>query len=102
MPFLVVTNGMSNLIRAEGSPWYSMTCMVAEAIVNTVFDPLFIFAFHWGIFDAALATVLGQIFSFALAIRYLWRFKTIHLEKCSFQLDVRESLKTCGMGISPS
>ena len=63
MPFLIVTNGMSNLIRADGSPRYSMTCMVAGAIVNTILDPLFIFVFHWGICGAALATILGQIFS---------------------------------------
>lgn len=79
-----------------------MTCMVAGAIVNTILDPIFIFAFHWGIFGAALATVLGQIFSFVLAIRYLWHFKTIRFEKSSFQLSVKESLKTCGMGISSS
>lgn len=102
MPFLIVTNGMSNLIRADGSPRYSMTCMVAGAIVNTVLDPLFIFAFHWGIFGAALATVLGQIFSFVLAVRYLWHFKTIRFEKSDFRLDLKESLRTCGMGVSSS
>lgn len=102
MPFLIVTNGMSNLIRADGSPRYSMTCMVAGAIVNTILDPLFIFVFHWGICGAALATILGQIFSFLLAVSYLRRFKTIRFEKSCFRLSVMESLKTCGMGISSS
>lgn len=74
MPFLIVTNGMSNLIRADGSPRYSMTCMLAGAIVHTILDPIFIFAFHWGIFGAALATVLGQVFSFILAVCYLWGY----------------------------
>ena len=59
MPFLIVTNGMSSLIRADGSPRYSMTCMIAGAVVNTILDPLFFFAFRWGILGAALATVLG-------------------------------------------
>lgn len=102
MPFLIVTNGMSTLIRADGSPKYSMTCMVAGAIVNTILDPIFIFAFHWGMFGAALATVLGQVFSFLLAIRYLWHFKTIRFEKSCFRLDTKEMWKTCGMGISSS
>ncbi len=102
MPFLIVTNGMSNLIRADGSPRYSMICMVSGAIVNTVLDPIFIFVFRWGIFGAALATILGQILSFAIAVRYLWRFKTIRFEKSSFQLSVKESLKICSMGISSS
>ena len=102
MPFLIITNGMSSLIRADGSPRYSMTCMVTGAIVNTILDPIFIFIFHWGIFGAALATILGQILSFIFAIRYLWRFKTIHFEKSCFQPNVKECLKTCSMGISSS
>ena len=102
MPFLIVTNGMCNLIRADGSPRYSMTCMVIGAAANTILDPIFIFMFRWGIFGAALATVLGQILSFAFAVRYLWRFKTIHFQKSFFLPDVKESLKTCSMGISSS
>ncbi|MCI8454289.1 MAG: MATE family efflux transporter [Lachnospiraceae bacterium] len=102
MPCLIVTNGMSNLIRADGSPRYSMICMIAGAIVNTILDPIFIFIFHWGIFGAALATVLGQIFSFVLAVYYLWHFKTLRFEKSSFHLSIKESLKTCSMGISSS
>ncbi len=84
MPFLIVTNGMSNLIRADGKPKYSMVCMVMGAIINTILDPIFIFACDWGIAGAAWATVIGQIFSFTLALRYLWRFQTIHFEKKSF------------------
>lgn len=102
MPFLIITNGMSNLIRADGSPRYSMACMVLGAIANTILDPIFIFIFHWGIFGAALATILGQILSFIFAIRYLWHFKTIHFQRKNFQLKVKECLKTCSMGISSS
>lgn len=79
MPFLIVTNGLSNLIRADGSPRYSMLCMVSGAIANTILDPIFIFVCRWGIFGAALATVIGQILSFVLAVAYLWKFKTIDL-----------------------
>lgn len=102
MPFLIITNGMSNLIRADGSPRYSMACMVLGAIANTILDPIFIFIFHWGIFGAALATILGQILSFIFAIRYLWHFKTIHFQRNNFQLKVKECLKTCSIGISSS
>ena len=47
MPLLVVINGMSNLARADGSPKYSMTCMLVGAIVNTILDPIFIFVLKW-------------------------------------------------------
>ncbi|MEI3304641.1 MAG: MATE family efflux transporter [Dysosmobacter sp.] len=100
MPFLILTNGISNLIRADGSPRYSMLCMVAGAIVNTILDPVFIFGLGWGVFGAALATILGQFLSFILALRYLWHFRTIELTKACFRLRPRDNLRTLYMGIS--
>ena len=100
MPFLIVTNGISNLIRADGSPRYSMLCMVSGAIANTILDPIFIFVCDWGVFGAALATVLGQILSFVLAVRYLWKFRTIRFRKADFRPDLGNYLRTFSMGIS--
>lgn len=102
MPFLIITNGVSSLIRADGSPRYSMLCMMIGAIVNTILDPIFIFVFHWGIWGAALATIVGQILSFFCAIRYLWHFKTVHFKKDHFRPNIKEGLQTCSMGISSS
>ena len=100
MPFLIVTNGLSNLIRADGSPKCSMLCMVSGAVANTILDPILIFICDLGVFGAALATVMGQILSFALAVGYLRKFKTIHLVIGDFRLSLRSTLKTFGMGIS--
>lgn len=100
MPFLIMTNGISNLIRADGSPKYSMACMVTGAIINTLLDPVFIFAFKWGVMGAALATVLGQVVSFFLAVFYLKKFKTIKLTKSCFKMNFKDNLKTLCMGIS--
>lgn len=100
MPFLIVTTGLSNLIRADGSPRYSMLCMVSGAIANTILDPIFIFVCRWGIFGAALATVIGQILSFVLAVAYLWKFKTIRLGRGDFRVTFRDTLRTFAMGIS--
>ena len=100
MPFIIVTTGLSNLIRADGSPRYSMLCMVSGAIANTILDPIFIFVCRWGIFGAALATVIGQILSFVLAVAYLWKFKTIRLGRDDFHVTIRDTLRTFAMGIS--
>lgn len=100
MPFLILTNGISNLIRADGNPKYSMVCMVAGAVANTVLDPIFIFVFQWGVFGAALATILGQILSFLLAVRYLWHFQTVRLEKPCFRMKFRDNVRTLYMGTS--
>ena len=62
-PFLIVTTGGSNLIRADGSPKFSMICTLTGAIINTILDPLFIFVLDMGMAGAAWATIIGQIAS---------------------------------------
>ena len=83
-PFLIANTGMSKLILADGSPNYSMTSMLIGAIVNTILDPVFIFVFKMGMTGAALATIIGQIISFCISLRYMFHFKNIKLSKSSF------------------
>ena len=73
-PFLILTTGGSNLIRADGSPRFSMLCTLTGAVLNTILDPLFIFTFHMGMAGAALATIIGQIISGIMVSAYLCRF----------------------------
>lgn len=102
MPLLIVTNAMSNLARADGSPKYSMTCMLVGAVINTILDPIFIFVLHMGVAGAAIATVIGQFFSFLLALRYIRHFKNIRLERRYFRLSLEECLSTASLGMSNS
>lgn len=81
IPFLVLTTGGNNLIRADRSPTYSMACMLTGAIINTILDPLFIFGFHWGIKGAAWATVIGQVISGFLVILYFCKFRNLELTR---------------------
>ena len=74
-PFLILTNGGGHLVRADGSPLNAMLYNLSGALINTVLDPLFIFGLHMGMAGAALATIIGQIFSGILIIRYLRRYK---------------------------
>ena len=62
MPFLIVTNGMSNLIRADGKPKYSMVCMVMGAIINTILDPIFILLAIGGLPAQLGQQLLGKFF----------------------------------------
>lgn len=82
IPFFIFTTGGSHIIRADGSPAYSMLCMLSGALLNTVLDPLFIFTFGMGIAGAALATVIGQAASALLVVRYYCvKFKTVRLTR---------------------
>ena len=102
MPFLIVTNGMSNLIRADGKPKYSMVCMVVGAIVNTILDPLFIFVFHMGVAGAAIATVAGQVISFFIAAWYIKSFQHIEFNKKSLRISLKDTKEMATIGMSAS
>ena len=80
-PFLIFTVGGAHLIRADGSPQYSMLCNLAGAVINTVLDPLLIFGFHMGMRGAALATVSGQVVSAVMVFCYLLRFRAGKLSR---------------------
>lgn len=84
MPFYILTTGSNHMIRADGSPTYSMVAMVSGAVANTILDPLFIFVFHLGIAGAAWATVTGQVLSAILVFCYWPRFKTVRLGMWDF------------------
>lgn len=81
IPFLTLTTGGCHLVRADRSPSYSMACMLSGAVINTILDPLFIFAFHWGIKGAAWATVIGQVVSGIMIIVYFSCLSKMKLKK---------------------
>jgi len=80
-PFLIFSSGCGQLIRADGSPTYSMICVLSGAVINTILDPILIFVFDMGMAGAAIATVTGQIVSCILAVIYLTRFKTFRISR---------------------
>lgn len=101
-PFLIVTIGGSNLIRADGSPKFSMLCNLVGAIVNTILDPLFIFVFHMGMAGAALATITGQFLSFALVVFYLRGFKTLPLSLSDLKPNMACWARIAALGATPA
>lgn len=86
-PFLIANTAISKLILADGSPKYSMTSMLIGAVINTILDPIFIFGLDMGMAGAALATIIGQIISFCISLRYMFHFKHINLTRESFLLN---------------
>jgi putative MATE family efflux protein len=100
VPVFMLTNTISPIIRADGSPGYSMMLMLTGSIINVVLDPLFIFVFKWGIAGAAWATIIGQIVSFIIALIYFSKSKTFKLRLNSFKTDFKLLGKTVQLGSS--
>ena len=57
---------MERMLQASGNTKASMLTQLTGALVNIALDPVFIFVLDMGVAGAAIATVIGQIASFAL------------------------------------
>lgn len=99
-PFLILTTGGTALVRADGSPRYSMFCTLTGAILNTILDPILIFKFNMGMEGAAVATVIGQAVSAVMVISYLFRFRSARLQKRHFLPHGKDTLQIISLGAS--
>ncbi len=100
LPFSIIGTTLNSIIRADGSPKYSMMSMVSGAVLNTILDAIFIFGLHKGVEGAAIATVISQIFTFILNVAYIKKFKSIKLTKESFKLKGSVCRKVSLLGVS--
>ncbi len=98
-PFMIIYSVLSSIIRADGNPRYSMIMLVVGAIINIILDPVFIFGFNMGVFGGGLATVIGQVISFIIALCYLPKIKSVKLEKEDFKIN-KSILRTLSLGLS--
>ena len=100
LPFMMIGTTLNSIIRADGSPKYSMASMVTGAILNIILDPIFIFVFKMGVEGAAIATTISQFVTFAMNVAYLRRLKTIEITKKDIRLKPSVVLKVSMLGIS--
>lgn len=97
-PMLILQAGGAHLVRADGSPRYSMLSNLTGAVINTALDALFVFGFEWGMKGAALATVIGQCVSAAMIIIYLCHYKTVKLKLMHFIPRFKYFLRSASLG----
>ena len=100
IPFYMFGQAMNPVIRADGNPRFAMISTLAGAVLNIILDPIFIFECKWGMMGAAVAPVLGQIVTAALAVWYLCRMKTVKPEKEDFRLRASLCTRMLTLGIT--
>ena len=91
---------MNPIIRADGNPRFAMISTLAGAALNIILDPIFIFGFRWGMMGAAVATVIGQLVTAALAVWYLLHMKIIRPEKGDYRLKGSICGRTLTLGMT--
>lgn len=100
-PFLLLSNGGGHLIRADGRPRITMLCNLVGAVLNTILDALFVFGLNLGMSGAALATIIGQIVSGALAIGYLMHGKTVTIRRENLRIKWENVTRIASLGMAP-
>lgn len=100
IPVYMLANTMNPIIRADGSPKFSMASTLTGAIINIILDPIFIFKLNLGIKGAAWATIIGQIVSFIIVLMYFFRSKTFKLSLNSFKINLSLFSNVIKLGIS--
>ena len=73
----VLENILSTFIRNDGNPNLAMTGLIVTALLNIVFDYIFIFVFFWGVTGAASATILSAAIGFLVLLSHFFRKSSI-------------------------
>lgn len=100
-PFLIFATGGGHLIRADGSPKFTMLCNLTGAVINTVLDAVFVFGFSWGMAGAAAATIIGQVISCAMAVSYLFHCRSVQIGKRHLAVKRQYVGKIMTLGAAP-
>jgi putative MATE family efflux protein len=101
LPFGSICCGFASIIRADGDPKFNMIGLLTGCVLNVIFDPVFIFLFHWGVKGAALATIMGQIANACLNLYYINRkMKSVTLNREVFQSCLGTMPEIAKLGVS--
>ena len=76
-------NLAGSILRAFGDSKSPMTAMGLAAVMNIALDLIFVMLFHWGVFGAALASVLSQLAAFLFCLHRLRRNEYIDLRSAA-------------------
>ncbi len=99
---VMMYNMASSVLRALGDGKTPLIAMIIAGLLNVALDCLFVFAFHWGIFGAAIASVISQAVSFIYCLVRVLKIDFVKLDRVAWKLDWKmiKSLLTFGAPIA--
>lgn len=84
MPFIFGYNGVCGVLRGMGESKKPMFFIIVAAVINIIFDVIFVAVFHMEAAGTAIATVMSQFGSFFAAFIFMYR----HKEEMGFELKL--------------
>ncbi|KFI49798.1 MATE family efflux transporter [Bifidobacterium biavatii] len=99
--FVQLTLGLNNFISAQGKTTVAMVSVLIGTGVSIALDPLFIFAFGWGVRGAAAANVIAQMISTIWIVWFLSSGRSaIRLRLSNIRFN-RLILPAVALGLAP-
>lgn len=94
--------GLNAVLRAAGFPKRAMYATIFTVVLNTILDPVFIYAFDMGIRGAAIATVLSQFIALCMQLKWFSnKNEVLHFKRGIYNLVPRISKDILAIGASP-
>lgn len=97
---LVLYNICRSIINALGDSRSPLYYLIFSSLLNIALDVLFLAGMHWGVWSAAVATVISQAASVVLCMAYLLRkgnLYTVELKKIRFHRDMFSEIVRYGL-----
>lgn len=89
MFFVFVYNYFANLLRSVGNSVVPLVFLAISAVLNIVLDLLFVPVWEWGVFGAALATIIAQgVSAVGIAICVYVKYPELRIEKKHMKLEI--------------
>lgn len=100
IPFTILYNLISSIIRALGDSKTPFYFLVVSTILNIILDVVFIVTFKWGVAGAAAATIVAQAVSGIACFIYMRKnFDILKFEPGEKHVDWHKIKVLLGMGL---
>ena len=97
---MIMYNVLRGIMNAVGDSRRPLWYLIFSSILNVVLDLLFVGVFHWGVWSAAVATVISQAGSVVLCCIHLFRkgnIFTVEIRKIRFHWDMLKEILHYGI-----
>ncbi len=92
-------NMTASILRAFGDGKSPLIAMVIAGVLNIGLDLVAVFLLHWGVFGAALASVIAQLVAFCYCFMRICKVEQVKLDREAFRPDRQMIRKLLAFGL---
>lgn len=100
LPFFLLQNCFQSFLVVAEKPKMGLIISIIAGVINMFLDFLFIYIFKMGVFGAALATGLSQVFGGIVPLVFFIRKNSTKLKLIKTKFEIKPLLNACANGSS--